>query len=57
MELLLLMCTISFSAFDSVFRLEKKEAFEAVIGVLGVLVLTLRGGGVTDPSKLVSLSD
>lgn len=38
------------SACGSVRFLEKKEAFEAVIGVLGVLVLTLRGGGVIMPS-------
>jgi hypothetical protein len=44
------MCERLWSGFSSV-RREKKEAFDAVIGVLGVLVFTLRGGGVTCPSE------
>ena len=48
-ELLLLIFRAS--AFDSERCLEKKDAFEAVIGVLGVFVLTLRGGGVIMPSE------
>lgn len=49
-ELLLLMCERVSSAFESLRFLEKKDAFEAVIGVLGVLALTRRGGGVNCPS-------
>lgn len=45
------------SALESVRFLEKNEAFEAVIGVLGVLAFTRRGGGVVCPSEYeVSLS-
>lgn len=48
-ELLLRM--FSASAFDSERCLEKNDAFEAVIGVLGVFALTRRGGGVIIPSE------
>lgn len=48
--MLLIYCEFS-SAFSSCLLREKKDAFDAVIGVLGVLVLTRRGGGVTCPSE------
>lgn len=40
---------LSASAFDSERCLEKNEAFDAVMGVLGVFALFLRGGGVIIP--------
>jgi hypothetical protein len=47
MELLLLAWERFCSALSSRRFREKKEAFEAVIGVLGVLAFTRLGGGVT----------
>ena len=45
------MCCRFCSALSSALFREKNEAFEAVIGVLGVLALTRRGGGVIWPSE------
>lgn len=47
---LLLRKLFACSVFESDRFREKKEAFDAVMGVLGVLVVTRRGGGVTWPS-------
>jgi hypothetical protein len=51
-ELLLLIWARLNSAFSSYRLREKNEAFEAVIGLLGVFVLTRRGGGVMLPLRL-----
>jgi hypothetical protein len=52
-ELLLRMCCESISAFSSWRFRAKNEAFEAVIGVLGVVGTPRRGGGVVFPSTAV----
>jgi len=50
---LLLRILFDCSILDSERFREKNEALDAVIGVLGVLVVTRRGGGVTWPSERV----